>query len=408
MATKTTVIKTTTTKPAAAPKKSAPAPKAAAKPAAKSVATPVNATPVKTAKPSTAAPDTAKPAVKKTPTKSKTAIATPVAKKSNSKTKQSMALFIDVDNVGISRENLLEILFFVNGKYNVELCKLYGFNEETLPGIKEIADDYNLTTVGKMKFKTPGENCLDPRLLIDAYECAVNNANCIDCIFVWCYPCDLGHLFEKIVSLGIATATIDNRAFDCKNKYVSQVFKIYSPYNFALDTPMYGQVQNLTPEQVATVALPVEPEPEPQPHEIAPKIEPVETSSLPNPPVENNAPRPTVQVPDDLETLDGKPIPVLPRREVLERHSPQQAAAKPAQSAPDADEGIVDMISQKLNIFNSEPDLAPARMAAYDTNNNPKSTENTVSLIDVMRKAGVLGDIDDNKPKKYEDTIGDL
>lgn len=397
MATKTTAKKTTTTKPAATPKKSAPAPKAAAKTAAKSVATPAK---------TTSAPSTIKSATNKTSTRSKTVIATPIAKKSNQKAKQSMALFIDVDNVGISRENLLEILFFVNGKYNVELCKLYGFNEETLPGIKEIADDYNLTTVGKMKFKVPGENCLDPRLLIDAYECAVNNVNCIDCIFVWCYPCDLAYLFEKIVALGIATATIDNRAFDCKNKYVSQVFKIYSPYNFVLDTPMYGQVQNLTPEQVATVALPVEPEPEPQPNEIAPKIEPIETSSLPNPPVDNNAPRPTVQAPDDLETLDGKPIPVLPRREVLERHSPQQATAKLDQSTSDNDDGIVDMITQKLNIFNSEPDLAPAKMAAYDINNQP--ADNTVSLIDVMRKAGVLDDVDVNKPKKYEDTIGDL
>ena len=183
----------------------------------------------KTAKPTAAktAAKTVAPKAKSTGNTKGNAVATPQSRKSSSK--PNIALFIDVDNVGVSRENLLEILFFVSGKYNVDLCKLYGFSEDTLPGIKEIASDYNLVTVGKMKFKTVGQNCLDSRILVDAYECAVKNAKTLDTIFVWCYPCDLAECFEKIIEQGVATATIDNRAFDCKNKFVSQVFKLYSP-----------------------------------------------------------------------------------------------------------------------------------------------------------------------------------
>ena len=43
--------------------------------------------------------------------------------------KPRIAMYIDVDNVGISRENLLEVLFYANGKYKIDQCKLYGFSE---------------------------------------------------------------------------------------------------------------------------------------------------------------------------------------------------------------------------------------------------------------------------------------
>ena len=78
-------------------------------------------------------------------------------------TKPRIAMFIDVDNAGISRENLLEIIFYANGKYQIDQCRLYGFSDETLPGIREIAAEYNVTTIGKMKFKQNDKDYTEKR-----------------------------------------------------------------------------------------------------------------------------------------------------------------------------------------------------------------------------------------------------
>ena len=343
-----------------------------------------------TKSPAKTATKTVAPKAKSSTVKSN--VATPQTRKSS--TKPNIALFIDVDNVGVSRENLLEILFFVSGKFNVNLCKLYGFSEDTLPGIKEVASDYNLVTVGKMKFKTAGQNCLDSRILVDAYECAVKNAKTLDTIFVWCYPCDLAECFEKIVEQGVATATIDNRAFDCKNKFVSQVFKLYSPYAFDGDNQMYGQIQNSpTPMPSVTNAEP-ESTPLPKPTmESTPGVTPAAEDST-----KNN---------DTIETLDDKPIPVLPRREIVERSTKPtpktDAAVDTAVTGIDPNENIVDAISRKLNI--TRPNLEQ-----FEQEMEQRKAENadTVSLLDVIKKAGFIDDDANKKPKKYEDTIGDL
>lgn len=340
---------------------------------------------------------TAKP---KTSNGSKNKVATPSSKKNS--TKPNIALFIDVDNVGISRENLLEILFFVSGKYNVELCKLYGFSEDTLPGIKEIASDYNLITVGKMKFKTVGQNCLDSRILVDAYECAIKNAKTLDTIFVWCYPCDLAECFEKIIEQGVATATIDSRVFDCKNKFVSQTFKLYSAYTFGGNNQMYGQVQN---SPTPTPIMPAEPEPQNKttPTTATSETAMPETISALTSPAETNS----VADNNELESFDNQPVPVLPRREIAERTS------KPAQEKQPIDEldaiaaeinpaeSIVDAISRKLNI--TRPNLAEVEQEMAER----KEVTETISLLDMIKKAGIIDD-DTDKPQKYEDTIGDL
>ena len=311
-----------------------------------------------------------------------------LASKSTS-SKPRLAMFIDVDNTGITRENLLEILFFANGKYKIELCKLYGFSEETLPGIREFASEYNFSTVGRMKFKQTGINSLDSRLLIDAYECALNNKNKIDMIFVWCYPCDLESLFEKIVNLGINTATIDNSIFDCKNRFVSQTFKLYSPYNFTVEQASYGKVKN-------------------EPAVIAPSADLESEPTTPTNPATEPA-KPTVKQPD---LFDDVVPPVLPRRQIVERSNPNAPKPTPALEAetqPSIEEGdtndgkttsLVEEIARKLNLeMPTEEDLAREKM---------DDTQMTSEIfLDMLKQAG-FDDYLNDKPLKYEDTIGDL
>ena len=321
--------------------------------------------------------------------------------------KPRIAMFIDVDNVGISRENLLEILFYANGKYNIEACTLYGFNDDTLPGIREIANEYNMVTVGKMKFKTPGVNALDSRLLVDAYECAVNNKGKIDMIFVWCYPCDLSNLFEKIIGLGINTATINNNVFDCKNKFVSQTFKLYSPYDFSLDQSTYGEVKNAPLEENDNLNTKVANNSEIKSEET--------TTSTTMPSLSNE------KVNDENKNdnssqqpgmIDGVIPPVLPRREIVERSSsraPRPAAIDGIDTQNPGNTSVVGDIARKLNLqMDGSDDIGNGTGNAMgQSENDAPQMSNSEIFIDMMKQAG-FGDLVDKKSLKYEDTIGDL
>ncbi|MCQ2381886.1 MAG: NYN domain-containing protein [Clostridia bacterium] len=321
--------------------------------------------------------------------------------------KPRLAMFIDVDNVGISRENLLEILFYANGKFKIELCKLYGFSDDTLPGIRDFASEYNVTTVGKMKFKQAATNCLDSRLLIDAYECALNNKNKIDMIFIWCYPCDLESLFEKINALGINTSTIENSAFDYKNAFVSQAFKLYSPYNFSVGQSSYGQVKN-------------------EPSQINPN-ENLETTSTNENPIpsesvsEKNSPE-EPKTESNTFMIDGVVPPVLPRRNIVERSSTKPSTNAVAntstrgkieeqtESKVDENEGfdtkpssLVEEIARKLNLQVPTEEELSADLEAEEEQQRVTSE----IFTDMLKRAGLTNLLDKNT-LKYEDTIGDL
>ena len=327
---------------------------------------------------------------------------TPKARSTRKSTssKPRIALFIDVDNVGITRENLLEILFYVNGKYQIEQCRLYGFSDETLPGIRDIATEYNMTTIGKMKFKQAGTNCLDSRLLIDAYECADNNRQKIDMLFVWCYPCDLAEFFEKITALGVNTATIEHEAFDCKNKFVSQTFKLYSQYDFNVEQSSYGKIRN-------------------NPSTISP-IENIEktvsTISVNNEEQTETIPQ-TVQETTNESRLsifdEGAVPPVLPRRTILERSTPNAPKPVEVEEQPEVVESeesssLVDDIARKLNLTvptKEDLDLETARMEReFDEEENMKNS----FIQELLSKTGLSDYIEGKKSDKYEDTIGDL
>lgn len=323
-------------------------------------------------------------AAKKTTTRTSTRKPSASLAGRSSVAKPRLAMFIDVDNAGITRENLLEILFYANGKYKIELCKLYGFSDDTLPGIRDFANEYNVTTVGRMQFKQSGVNCLDSRLLVDAYECALNNKNKIDMIFVWCYPCDLENLFEKIVKLGINTATIDNSIFDCKNKFVSQTFKLYSPYNFTVEQTTYGKVKN-------------------EPSNITPSTN-IESAPVTSKPVAS-----VTEAPQKTSIFDEVVPPVLPRRTILERSEvkqPQKTATEVETTVESSDNkptSLVEEIARKLNL-----DLPEDNDADGDGIDDDEQKATSDIFMNMLKQAGFDDLLNDEKPLNYEDTIGDL
>jgi hypothetical protein len=154
--------------------------------------------------------------------------------------KSRIAMFVDVDNLDISRDNLMELLSILQNKGEIIFAKLYGYDSECADKFGETVKQNALQTVGKMKYKTALMPTVDTRLILDAQEFAAKNVGVVDMIFVWCYPCDLSNFFSRIIDMGIATATIDNPAFDCDNKFVSQKIKLFSPFEVDDDDDNYS------------------------------------------------------------------------------------------------------------------------------------------------------------------------
>jgi hypothetical protein len=156
--------------------------------------------------------------------------------------KSAVAMFIDIDNTNMTKDNLEELFYSITARQQIIFVRIYGYGPDKTE-YDDIIAKYNILTVGKLLGKSTAENLVDFRVLLDAYECAVKNPKVVDTIFVWTAPCELSYLFEKIVELGVATATIDNPAFDCDNKWTSTKVKLFSPYDptFVYYAPMQDQ-----------------------------------------------------------------------------------------------------------------------------------------------------------------------
>jgi hypothetical protein len=150
-----------------------------------------------------------------------------------------IAMFIDLDNTRISKNNLEELFYNITAKHEVVLAKVYGYDENK-EEFKEVIEKYNMQTAGRMRYKPVGIDVTDIRVPLDAYECAQKNSRSVDMIFVWCHPCDLSVLFEKIIDCGVSTATIDHPAMDCNNKFVSDKIRLFSPYDIDRGVYAYG------------------------------------------------------------------------------------------------------------------------------------------------------------------------
>lgn len=204
----------TKTKPAAAK------PTVTAKtPAAKAATSP---------KPASSKSTTAKLPVARPAAKATTATKTGTASKSPAKKKSvgpKIAVFIDIENTGASRDNLLEVFTGLNLRGNVVYGKLYGYEPGT--GIDDIVKDYRLETVGRVH-KAGNDSVVDTRLVIDCMVAAGNRTK-QEYIFVWAGVGDLSSLFAQIKQLKCKTFTLEIPGFEIDSKLVDQKMRLFSP-----------------------------------------------------------------------------------------------------------------------------------------------------------------------------------
>ena len=210
-----------------------------AKPASKSMVKPAAPLSKATAKP--AVKPLPKPVIAVAKPKSKGDAAKPVSK---SRKGASIAMFIDIDNTNASATNVLEIISILQSYGNFCYGKLYGYTPEKTDSFREIIDENKLETAGRLRFKTDGVSVVDIRLVLESV--ALTQKNRFDSVFVWAGVGELAPLFERLRELDSKTLTVDLPDFDCKNKFIDQAIKLFSPHGgVSLPRPI---VQNIAPE----------------------------------------------------------------------------------------------------------------------------------------------------------------
>lgn len=141
----------------------------------------------------------------------------------------TIAVFIDVDNTNMSRDNFLEVFSLLRTQGVVTYGKLYGYRGGKDLEFDEIIAEYRLETVGLMRFKFNEASVVDPRLVIDAMAAA--DSRRYDAIFVWAGVGDLMNLFAHIKQRGRRVITVDLPAFDTTNKFIDSKIKLFSAHS---------------------------------------------------------------------------------------------------------------------------------------------------------------------------------
>jgi len=261
---------------------SKPVAKTAVKPAAKQSAKPI-------VKP---APKPVIPAAKPKP---KGDVAKPVSK---SRKGDSIAMFIDIDSTNASATNVLEIISILKNYGYLSYGKLYGYTDEKKADFGEIIDENRLETAGRLRFKTDGTSVIDTRLVLESVT--LTQKNCFDSVFIWAGVGELTPLFERLRELDAKTLTVDLPDFDCKNKFVSQAIKLFSPHSFTQTRPRFESEPAVSAFDVqSTVREPKvseHPEPAPKPAPLAspepklPKVPGIDFENAPQLPRKKGAP----------------------------------------------------------------------------------------------------------------------
>jgi len=207
------------------------------------------------------APTKATVAVKKTgaaTVKKATAAGAPAKRKSSKKvTGPTIAVFVDIENANVSRDNLLELFTNLKNKGTVTYGKLYGFRFDKAADFDEVVAEYRLETVGRMRFKHGDDSVVDTRLVVDAIVAAEGRK--FDFVFVWAGVGDLMTLFAHIRQLGCKVMTVDLPVFDTANKFVDSKVKLFSPHSLHKPVPVAGAAAVAAYSAGAAVVPPVLP-----------------------------------------------------------------------------------------------------------------------------------------------------
>jgi len=203
------------------------------------------------AKPAAASKPAAKPAAKTKPGKLPPATKS-VAKPVRRTQGDAIAMFLDLDNTGVSITNVLEVISILKTMGHIAYGKLYGYTDERVADFEEIVLENKLDVAGKLRMK-PNTNVIDLRLVIEAVT--LTEKHRYDAVFIWTGPGDLVPLFAYLRDLDTKVLTVDIPEIDCKNKFVSQAIQLYSRSPAATQTTSSSEAPVPASERPAAKAF---------------------------------------------------------------------------------------------------------------------------------------------------------
>ena len=182
-------------------------------------------------------------------------------------------------------------------------------------------------------------------------------------------------------------------------------------YKGAVDTKSAPQPAPAPTPAPAPVAEAPKPTPPPAPAATpVPKVTP-NPAPAPKPVVKPAPEKEKTDKPDPLETLDGAPIPVLPKRNIPELS--QKGGVRPA-PPPEPD---IQAPEQKAKL-NFNEGMGEAMYDKPVEDNDGMSADDRLMIMNMMKDAGFDFSGNDSgaaaaaaaadKPKTYEDTLADL
>ncbi len=120
-----------------------------------------------------------------------------------------IAMFVDVDNLGLSAKQFKEITDYVSSAGKVVYGKIYGVIDRKNKEIIDCIVNRGYDMAPPMRVKKRGSKVFDNRILVDVMEIVVANEK-IDTVAIVCAPSDLVPLFSKLREYGVSIMAMDN------------------------------------------------------------------------------------------------------------------------------------------------------------------------------------------------------
>ena len=124
-------------------------------------------------------------------------------------TVKNIALFIDVDNCGLTQETFNNAVAEVKERGNLVYGKVYGLSDRRHSQIITSATNLGFDTATVMRNKRRGRRDFDQRMFIDVME-MVLSYNHIDAVCIISAPAEMVYFYSKLHQLGVEVIAMDN------------------------------------------------------------------------------------------------------------------------------------------------------------------------------------------------------
>lgn len=124
-------------------------------------------------------------------------------------TNKKIALFMDVDNVAIDKDEYQSALYQLGELGEILYGKVYGITDRKNKEISNSVLSKGYEVSPPLRVKKRGSKVFDYRIIVDIMEKVLQN-NTVDTVAIFAAPTDLTWLYAKLRAYGISIIALDN------------------------------------------------------------------------------------------------------------------------------------------------------------------------------------------------------